>query len=449
MDKKIQKTEKCCSINCKRASIMRTKYRSVLFALFVGAMSMCAVQNAKAQFTYCDAYNYYSIGGYYVLRSIDTYFGGGHLTLPETLTCGNITAPVGECGWEFPVSARLGYVTSPYPVITGITLPFNCKRIAGACFRNGSGQDYPLRSLDAPGVTEIAEAAFEYQTLLTNVNIPVIETIKRQAFKGCTSLSSFTLPSSVTCLSYSAFWGCNNMKQITVYRETPLNLIDIPVWYADTLGGIVNCNKRLIVPRGTKSLYAAVTSNWRKFIIMENVEVSAVPQENSAIISWYKEDEATGYTLTVYTDFAQTQVFGKYELNENGQKSTRLSYTVDELLKETQYWYTLEALSGTDVIAVFENNFVTTDGTSIADISQNETIKIYPNPTTGKLKIESGENKGINPLVIEVYDITGRKIVNCQLSTFNSIDISHLSNGIYFVVLKTDKGELTTKIIKE
>ena len=66
---------------------------------------------------------------------------------------------------------------------------------------------------------------------------------------------------------------------------------------------------------------------------------------------------------------------------------------------------------------------------------------IYPNPTTGKLTIDNGQLKIEN---IEIYDIVGRKIVNCPLSIDNSIDVSHLANGLYFLKI----GNKTVKVIK-
>ena len=61
-------------------------------------------------------------------------------------------------------------------------------------------------------------------------------------------------------------------------------------------------------------------------------------------------------------------------------------------------------------------------------------IQVFPNPTSGKLKIESEKLTIKN---VEIYDIYGRKLstFNSQRST-NEIDISHLANGLYF--LKVD-----------
>ena len=69
--------------------------------------------------------------------------------------------------------------------------------------------------------------------------------------------------------------------------------------------------------------------------------------------------------------------------------------------------------------------------------------RIYPNPTTGKLRIESGELKIGS---VEIYDIYGKKL--SQFTFHDSqveINISHLSYGIYF--LKID-GK-TMKLVKE
>jgi len=40
-------------------------------------------------------------------------------------------------------------------------------------------------------------------------------------------------------------------------------------------------------------------------------------------------------------------------------------------------------------------------------------------------------------------------IINYQLSIINSIDISHLSAGIYFVKIRTEAGEVVKKVVKE
>jgi len=77
-------------------------------------------------------------------------------------------------------------------------------------------------------------------------------------------------------------------------------------------------------------------------------------------------------------------------------------------------------------------------------IDYKDNITIYPNPANDELKIENGELKIEN---VEIFDVYGRKIFNFQLSTFNSIDVSGLHSGIYFVKITTEQGVTTKKII--
>jgi len=63
---------------------------------------------------------------------------------------------------------------------------------------------------------------------------------------------------------------------------------------------------------------------------------------------------------------------------------------------------------------------------------------MYPNPTTGILKIESGELRTEN---IVIYDVFG-KIQRIEgWKTENTIDISHLSAGMYLVKIHTEADE--------
>ena len=79
--------------------------------------------------------------------------------------------------------------------------------------------------------------------------------------------------------------------------------------------------------------------------------------------------------------------------------------------------------------------------------STSNEITLFPNPTTGQFTIENGQLKIEN---IEVYDMLGKKqaIFNCQLSAVNSIDISHLPAGVYFVRIQTETSIEIRKVVK-
>ena len=71
-------------------------------------------------------------------------------------------------------------------------------------------------------------------------------------------------------------------------------------------------------------------------------------------------------------------------------------------------------------------------------------LRVYPNPTTGILRIENGELKMVN---VEVFDIYGRKLSShpIPISSYeHAIDVSYLPSGIYFLRMAAE----TVKFVK-
>ena len=85
---------------------------------------------------------------------------------------------------------------------------------------------------------------------------------------------------------------------------------------------------------------------------------------------------------------------------------------------------------------------------SIEDIKIYNNVKIYPNPTRGLLHVQSNE---LQVTEIQICDIVGRCLLSIKPlpSQEQTIDISHLSNGIYFMKVKTTERESIHKIIKQ
>lgn len=81
---------------------------------------------------------------------------------------------------------------------------------------------------------------------------------------------------------------------------------------------------------------------------------------------------------------------------------------------------------------------------SITTANKLESLSIYPNPTTGILKIKNQDNFKLS---ITITDLLGNNVAIDQNITNNSIDISNLSPGMYYIQL-TDVNSKLTQVFK-
>jgi len=94
----------------------------------------------------------------------------------------------------------------------------------------------------------------------------------------------------------------------------------------------------------------------------------------------------------------------------------------------------------------FNTEFVETLAVNQFD---NTDFAVYPNPTNGFINIESKKTSLVID-AITVTDVLGKEIVNQKLNGSNlSLDLSQLSNGLYFLKIKSNGMEKAIKIMKE
>ena len=85
----------------------------------------------------------------------------------------------------------------------------------------------------------------------------------------------------------------------------------------------------------------------------------------------------------------------------------------------------------------FENN-------SIKSTQETSQIQIYPNPVKEMLYIAGTSGIHSNGSV-EIFNLAGKKIVDAQLLNGESVNVSHLSSGVYILKM----GNYTRKFVKE
>ncbi|MGV3695549.1 S8 family serine peptidase [Flavobacterium sp.] len=81
------------------------------------------------------------------------------------------------------------------------------------------------------------------------------------------------------------------------------------------------------------------------------------------------------------------------------------------------------------------------------DYEFDNSVFVYPNPAQGILNFDVKNNITISN--VSINDVSGKEIYRASNSIGNSIDISNLASGVYFVTFKSDNGSVTKKFVKE
>ncbi|MDR0830786.1 MAG: T9SS type A sorting domain-containing protein [Prevotellaceae bacterium] len=141
-----------------------------------------------------------------------------------------------------------------------------------------------------------------------------------------------------------------------------------------------------------------------------------------------------------------TEIAG-YELYVNGllkAATTETSATVN-IPNGTYNWF-VKAINcnGAETQCSANFNFTMNAALSVFTPKESEKIIIYPNPAADELFIMNNEKLIMNNYA-QIFDITGKSIYNLQFTIYNSINVSTLQQGIYF--LKIDNQIL--KFIKK
>ena len=153
--------------------------------------------------------------------------------------------------------------------------------------------------------------------------------------------------------------------------------------------------------------------------------------KHKVTLTWDEIDEADFYTVYV-----------------NGEKvgDTEETTFVTGFDKSGTYVYTITSSCNSEESEHSEECVVYLNITGIEETNLN--CNIYPNPVKDILYIETETE--IEEVM--VYDVYGRvqNLRNSETQKLrNSIDISNLKSGIYFVKINTEKGNIVKRIIKD
>ena len=83
------------------------------------------------------------------------------------------------------------------------------------------------------------------------------------------------------------------------------------------------------------------------------------------------------------------------------------------------------------------------DGTLSVNEIEKDLPMVYPNPSQGLINLNLG--KGL--WQVQVFDITGRKVMEKQVDAKSSLDLTQQQKGLYLLKAWNGKDEYNTKMV--
>ncbi len=113
--------------------------------------------------------------------------------------------------------------------------------------------------------------------------------------------------------------------------------------------------------------------------------------------------------------------------------------------------YTVVLTVGNDCGSITINQQVTIVGTGIETLADGTSLELYPNPATETINIAYNGSK-TQKLMVRVVNVSGQIVYTDAVGQYtgqykNTIDLSYVAKGVYFIQLITDDGLINRKIV--
>ena len=99
---------------------------------------------------------------------------------------------------------------------------------------------------------------------------------------------------------------------------------------------------------------------------------------------------------------------------------------------------------------VFSKKLLFQDPNGVTGVENNAFVNVFPNPANNIINI-AFDVQSTETLSLSLYDLSGKQVLNKQtsISGFDkeTVDVSTLPSGIYFLNLRSESIQQTQKII--
>lgn len=204
-------------------------------------------------------------------------------------------------------------------------------------------------------------------------------------------------------------------------------------------------------PLGTKcaisqSWFNPVTEAANRWMITPKVELGT-----GAMLQWdascYESPYFDGYTIKLSTTTNETASFTETLFTIAAENYGWTNRVVDLSAYAGQQVYIafIQNSNNMNIIAIDNIKLLGDAGINTGIVKHtNPAVHVFPNPATDKFVIENAAG-----MQVKIYDVSGKIVVNTLLQqNTETVNISRLASGIYFVEMQDQQTRSTVKLIK-
>lgn len=328
-------------------------------------------------------------------------------------------------------------------------------------------------------VTGIANNAFRDYNGLTSVSIPnTILTIGDFAFYGCRNITSVIVPTSLRYLGSKSFGNCSRLNNIYYQVEQGLESGELPfsdcpnlttihidptvleigsnifkgcntvhfvvalgptpaVLDAGAFSDIVD-NSVLMVSCGNRVTYYSV---WNMFPFNSIIEdCNTYPVESGVVgsggnVSLSSTEAQMGDEVQITINPNSGMVLSSLVVS-NASDPTQIIPINAAGKASSTYSFTMPPF-GVVVMASFET------GTTVSEINNSIPAMVYPNPTSGNVRIEASDLRHVS-----IFNALGQQVYESSVNgDVFECDLTNHEAGIYLIRLETANGIATKRVV--
>jgi Secretion system C-terminal sorting domain len=185
--------------------------------------------------------------------------------------------------------------------------------------------------------------------------------------------------------------------------------------------------------------------------LLNFIEICRKPSYQEFVVNTLSPAVGTAFTYDVNNTNAATYVWKKGTTVLPTQTTGVLNLPSVTLNDTGIYTCNMTNECGTTITA---NLNINVTNLAVETVDDYKTlISLYPNPTKGIINLKFPENRGLKGIKYKIINLLGQIIIENDISASNknelTIDTSSFANGVYQLMLITDKGNWNGKFVKE